>query len=404
MNSDFAAAMRRAASATRQFELPKATRIIRDAIAGGLTGRFANPEKVTELDEQRTKQAARLRQPLGEVLRTLQEGRRKLVPDGVLPGLNIPGMKARKAPPPIADGAQFLTRSFSCDAGTRMYKLYIPVSARDRPRGLVLMLHGCTQDPDDFATGTNMNVLADTQGLLVAYPGQPRSANGSSCWNWFNPPDQMRDAGEPSILAGIARTIASDYQLDRCQVFTAGFSAGGAMAAVLAETYPDVFSAVGIHSGLAYRSANDVISAFAIMRGDAGPSFKEQQRPGKRIDPRVRMIVFQGTADQTVHPSNAARIIGAAHPATAAEYVKQDSGRSPGGQFYKRTINHDEQNVPVSECWLVDGAQHAWSGGHPSGSFTDPHGPDASSEMVRFFLNEAECLDRHRSLGLTHPR
>jgi poly(hydroxyalkanoate) depolymerase family esterase len=388
MNSDFAAAMWRAASATRQFELPKATRIIRDAITGGLTGRFANPEKAAELDEQQTKPAARLRRPLGEVLRTLQEGQRKLIPDGVLPALNVPGMKTRGAPPPIAAGAQFLTRSFSCEAGTRMYKLYIPVSARERPRGLVVMLHGCTQDPDDFATGTNMNVLADTHGLLVAYPGQPRSANGSSCWNWFNPSDQMRDAGEPSILAGIARTIASDHQLDRCQVFAAGLSAGGAMAAVLAATYPDVFSAVGIHSGLAYRSANDVMSAFAVMRGNAGSSFEERQRPGKRTEPRVRMIVFHGTADQTVHPSNAARIIGAAHPATTAEYVQQESGCSPGGRFYDRTVIHDERNVPVAECWLVDGAQHAWSGGHPSGSYTDPQGPDASSEMVRFFLDE----------------
>jgi poly(hydroxyalkanoate) depolymerase family esterase len=234
-----------------------------------------------------------------------------------------------------------------------------------------------------------MNVLADIHGLLVAYPAQTRSANGSSCWNWFNPPDQMRDAGEPSILAGIARTIASDYQLDRCQVFTAGFSAGGAMAAVLAETYPDVFSAVGIHSGLAYRSANDVVSAFAVMRGNAGPSLKKQHRAGKRIEPRVRTIVFHGTADQTVHPSNAARIVSAAHPATPAEYVRQDSGRSPGGRFYNRTVICDEQKIPVVECWLVDGARHAWSGGHPNGSYTDPQGPDASSEMVRFFLDEA---------------
>jgi poly(hydroxyalkanoate) depolymerase family esterase len=389
MNSDFAAAMRRAASATRRFDLPNATRIIRDAITGGLTGRFADPEKVIELDEQQNQRAARLRRPLGEVLRTLQEGRRKLIPDAVLPGLNVAGLKTRRAPPPIAAGAQYLTRSFSCDAGTRMYKLYIPVSARDRPRGLVLMLHGCTQDPDDFATGTNMNVLADTHGLLVAYPGQPRSANGSSCWNWFNPPDQMRDAGEPSILAGIARTIAAERQLDRCRVFAAGLSAGGAMAAVLAETYPDVFSAVGIHSGLAYRSASDVVSAFAVMRGNAAPSFEERQRPGKRTEPRVRMIVFQGTADETVHPSNAARIIGAAHLATTADYVRQEPGCSPGGRFYDRTIIHDEQNVPVAECWLVDGAQHAWSGGHPGGSCTDPEGPDASSEMVRFFLDEA---------------
>jgi poly(hydroxyalkanoate) depolymerase family esterase len=389
MDNDFAAAMRRAAFATCQFELPKATRIIQDAITGGLKGRFADPEKAAKLDKQQSKRTARSRRPLGEVLRTLQEGRRKLIPDIVLPGPDVPELKTHKTPPPVAAGAQFLTRSFSCDAGTRMYKLYIPVSAHERPRGLVVMLHGCTQDPDDFATGTNMNVLADTHGLLVAYPAQPRSANGSCCWNWFNPQDQMRDAGEPSILAGIARAVASDYQLDRSRVFAAGLSAGGAMAAVLAETYPDVFSAVGIHSGLAYRSANDVMSAFAVMRGNAAPSFKDRQRRGKGTEPHVRMIVFHGTADQTVHPSNAARIVDAALPATATETTRQECGSSTGGRSYNRTVVYDERDIPMVECWLIDGAKHAWSGGHPSGSCTDPHGPDASSEMVRFFLDEA---------------
>lgn len=385
MNDDFAAAIRRAASATRRRELPEATRIIRDAIADGLTGRSPEPE-TSDRNTRPRQSAARLRQPLGAVLRTLQESRRKLIPDGILPGLDLPSLKIPKAPP-IADGAQFLPRSFACAAGMRMYKLYVPVAAREHPRGLVLMLHGCTQDPDDFATGTKMNALADAHGLLVAYPAQSRAANGQSCWNWFDPQDQMRDAGEPAILAGIARKIAADYRLDRSQVFAAGLSAGGAMAAVLAETYPDVFSAVGIHSGLAYRSANDLMSAFAVMRGTPVPAAEDLQNPIKKGTARVRVIVFQGSADPIVHPSNATRIAAAAQAAAKAENVRVETGRAPGGRDYQRSIVVDGRNVPQVESWLVDGAPHAWSGGDSSGSFTDPQGPDASAEMVRFFLD-----------------
>ena len=254
-----------------------------------------------------------MRKPLGDVLRRLREGNLRTGLAGSLPGMSMPGTLRAIPPLLIPDGAQFVSRSFTCVAGTRAYKLYIPASAPDRPRGLIVMLHGCKQNPDDFAIGTNMNAVAEAHGLLVAYPAQPASANASSCWNWFNPADQARGAGEPSIIAGITREIMSEFSLDRNQVFVAGLSAGGAMAVVMGETYPDLYAAVGTHSGLPYKSANDVMSAFAAMRGeDRHCPLSAICAPRRTAEPLVRTIVFQGSADPTVNPANADRILDAA--------------------------------------------------------------------------------------------
>lgn len=418
MNEDFAAAMRRAALSTRASNLTEATRVIQDALAGrsvsgarASTGPDITPPparsrptpfpvdphaEIVEPSARPTATTARpdvsrpsrkLRKPLGEALRILSEGRSAIGELGSLPGMSLPGMAKHAPPPPVPDGARFLTRSFTCAAGTRNYRLYVSASAPDRPRGLVVMLHGCKQDPDDFAMGTGMNAVAEAHGLMVAYPGQTGADNASSCWNWFRPADQMRDAGEPSIIAGITREIMSEFGLDRSQVFVAGLSAGGAMAAVMGETWPDLYAAVGIHSGLAYGSAKDVMSAFSTMRGDAGVPSSTKPRGPAGAASSVRTIVFHGGADRTVHPSNAVRIVTAASSTGAEGAVRKENGRAAGGRTYTRTIVADREGLSAVEYWLVDGAGHAWSGGHAGGSYTDPRGPDASSEMVRFFLD-----------------
>jgi poly(hydroxyalkanoate) depolymerase family esterase len=248
---------------------------------------------------------------------------------------------------------------------------------------MVVMLHGCTQSPDDFAAGTRMNELAEEQTFLAVYPGQPQSANMQKCWNWFNASDQQRERGEPSLIAGIAREVIREFSADPTRVYAAGLSAGGAAAAILAVTYPDLFAAVGVHSGLPCGAAKDMPSAFAAMNG-AGTA----QPRGTHAS--VPTIVFHGDADRTVNPVNGDRVIAQATPeATSSKIVTH--GQSPGGMTYTRTIQSDGSGREVLEQWVLHGAGHAWSGGSPTGSYTDPRGPDASREMVRFFMAHASA-------------
>jgi poly(hydroxyalkanoate) depolymerase family esterase len=367
MSIDFSAAMRRATMATRAGNASDATRIIQDALAG----RPAGAEGLSE---------PRPRRPLGEVIRTLRRGR----PSVDLPSVDLPSARTVRLPP-LPDGAQFPTRSFACAAGTRGYRLYVPASAVDGLNGLVLMLHGCSQTPEDFAAGTNMNAVAEANRLVVAYPAQTRADNAASCWNWFNPGDQRRNAGEPAILAGLAREVAAEFDFPPGRIFAAGLSAGGAMAAVLGATYPDLFAAIGVHSGLPAGAANDVVSAFAAMRGDSGMTLAPMHTAGSGSGPRT--IIFHGTADRTVHVGNAERLAAAAK-VRAPGYTSRSERRTAGsGRAYARTLIENPQGTAAVELWMIEGAGHAWAGGNVGGSYTDPRGPDASAEMVRFFLS-----------------
>ena len=284
---------------------------------------------------------------------------------------------------PTAAG-EFVQRSFANAAGSRDYKLYLPTGhhATAAPMPLLVMLHGCTQSPDDFAAGTRMNALADAHGFLVAYPAQAARANGSKCWNWFRGEDQQHGRGEPSLIAGIARQVAADHRVDPRRIFVAGLSAGAAMAVILGETYPDVFAAVGAHSGLPYGAADDVASAFAAMQGRTN-----QVAAGSSTTP-VPTIVFHGDRDRTVAPGNGRAIVAAA---IAGLHARAVQGASSGGQAYTREVFADASGRPRVEHWTVHGAGHAWSGGSAQGSYTDPAGPDASAEMVRFFLQQAHA-------------
>ena len=295
-----------------------------------------------------------------------------------------PGMATgRSASVGVPEGARFLQRSYTGAAGTRSYKLYVPSGYDGQAVSLIVMLHGCTQDPDDFAAGTRMNDLAEEHTFLVAYPAQAGNANMQRCWNWFQTSDQERGQGEPSLIAGITGEVIGEYNVAEDRVYVAGMSAGGAMAAIMGATYPDLYAAVGVHSGLAPGSAHDMPSAFTAMR-QGGPGGTRRGTPAAQVVPT---IVFHGDRDTTVHPRNSDNLL--AHLAGDANgspgRVTTRQGRVKDGHTYTRTAYHDAEGRAVVERWTVSGLAHAWSGGSHPGSYTDPKGPDASAEMVRFF-------------------
>lgn len=274
--------------------------------------------------------------------------------------------------------AQFVAGRYAHRAGTRDYKLFIPTASAAKPRALILMLHGCTQDPDDFARGTRMNTVAAEHNALVLYPAQTRQANSQGCWNWFKHNHQTRGRGEPALLADLALHIAQSHDVDPARIYVAGLSAGGAMAAILASTHPDVFAAAGVHSGLPAGAARDLPGALAAMRGQSGGA----PVPATRSD--VRMIVFHGDADATVHPINGERVA-CAHGAGAIG-IEEQQDLVVGSRACTRKQFKDAEGRVLTEQWTVRSAGHAWSGGDPSGSYADALGPDASREMMRFFL------------------
>ena len=285
--------------------------------------------------------------------------------------------------PPLSTGAaavglpgHFIDANYSNEAGARDYKLYVPGSYAGQAAPLLVMLHGCTQNPDDFALGTGMNAIAEEYGCLVAYPSQSQQANPSRCWNWFNAVDQQRGQGEPSLIAGITHAVMERYAIDPAHVYVAGLSAGGAMAAIMGTLYPELYAAVGVHSGLPFAAAHDLPTAMAAMRGD----FRSHDTPGKVLP----IIVFHGDRDTTVHPANGDELIQRRrrHP---AEAIEVEPGQVPDGHAYTRTLHRRPDGSIHAEHWVVHGSGHAWSGGDARGSYTDGKGPSASRAMMRFF-------------------
>ncbi|GGX83771.1 PHB depolymerase family esterase [Massilia dura] len=298
------------------------------------------------------------------------------------PAFDLPASVFDASPSPAKTpaGAHFMSGVYANDAGSRSYKLYVPSCWKGQALPLVVMLHGCAQDPDDFAAGTQMNTVAEERRCFVVYPAQSPDANNSRCWNWFNALDQQRGQGEPSIIAGITRDIMDTYPVAPGQVYIAGMSAGGAMAVIVGTLYPELFRAVGVHSGLPFAAARDLASALSAMK--RGASAREVKSAGLPI------IVFHGDQDTTVHPANGEELMAQglrSHPLGTKSLPSRLAGRVPDGHAYTRTKHWLNDGSPLAEHWVIHGAGHAWSGGSSAGSYTDHKGPDASREMMRFF-------------------
>lgn len=299
-------------------------------------------------------------------------------------GANMPSDQS------IPTNAQFLKGTLESQ-GSHDYRLYIPASyapavEKGASLPLIVMLHGCTQSPEDFASGTRMNELAEQYGCLIVYPSQPTSANQNRCWNWFKPSDQQQGRGEPAWLAALTQAIIKDYAVDSSRVYIAGLSAGAAMAVIMGEAYPELYAAVGVHSGLAYRSATDLPSALMAMR--QGSTANINQTGNSNFVP---MIVFHGDQDHTVSVRNGNQIVEQAQQRLQAQNIdlitQQHQNSSKQNCRSTQLQISDGQGVSQLEYWKIHGAGHSWAGGSSAGSYTDPKGPDASKEMLRFFLN-----------------
>jgi poly(hydroxyalkanoate) depolymerase family esterase len=402
------AAMAEATRLTRQGRLVEATTLIQQTLAGQAMTRHA-PDAPDAGDEKGAT-ADRYSGPL-PALRAREGTQPSRAGSGWIPPLRaLPGRRASgprgphrpTAPAAARPAGRFDAFSYTNAAGTRAYRIYVPAGHTGEPLPLVVMLHGGTQDAAAFAAATGMNDLAERQVFLVAYPQQARSANAGGYWNWFDPGHQRRGAGEPSLIAGITGEVMDRYGADPDRVYVAGFSAGGAMAAVMAAVYPDLYAAAGVHSGLPYAAAGDLASAFAAMReGPARPA-----RPARAPVQPVPLIVFHGDRDATVAHANAAGLIGHVLAAGSTDRgpgtlpaAVTSSGRVPGGHAYTRTSYQDPTGADLAESWTIHQGGHAWSGGVAHGSYTDPRGPDASAEFIRFFDDHPAS----RPAGLTEP-
>lgn len=296
------------------------------------------------------------------------------------------GHRSRNNTQSVSEPGRFERVAFTHHGASHPYFLYTPDTAAPvGSRPLVMMLHGCTQDAQNFARGTRMNATAEAAGALVLYPTQSQSANANGCWNWFRPEDQQAGAGEPALLLAMVRQVMDSQAVDPGRVYVAGLSAGGAMAALLAQQYPDVFAAVGVHSGLPPGAATTMMDALSAMKSGAKGWRAPPAKGGARAVP---MIVLHGDADMTVHRRNAEQLLQGAAAGIVTTVQTQEEGVSGDGQRYTRTCVIDVA-VPgevVAEHWLLHGAGHAWSGGDARGSHASAHGVDASAEMLRFFL------------------
>ncbi len=373
-NKSFMEAMRHATQLVRSRGPMAATRFIQGLLRPNRAPRPSEPSEPVDIDIE----------PKTEVLD----------PVGT-PDLHAP---AAPASLPAASG-EFLEQRFSGHAGSRNYKLYVPSGDTTTPLPLLVMLHGCTQNPDDFATGTRANRWGQSRRCLVVYPEQIQRANSHRCWNWFRPHDQQAGRGEPAIIAGIVKQVIDEHRVDTRRAYVAGLSAGGAMAAIMAREYPELFAAAAVHSGLPAGVAHDVTSALSVMKTGRA-KFGSSTGATPAIRRMVPIIALHGDTDSTVNPANSDRLIESAvemhrllNPDSPLQKIAQTINATDNSRAVQRTRYLASGGASIIEQWVIRGAGHAWSGGDAAGSYADARGPDATAAILDFFARHVVSAD-----------
>lgn len=303
------------------------------------------------------------------------------------PPTSSPSSSTTSASPSPA-AARWEWATYTADGAHRRYRVYVPAAYDGRQEmPLLVMLHGCTQDPDDFARGTRMNAVAGELDFLVAYPEQTAALHPQKCWTWYDPAHQGR-GGEPAQVAGIAREVMAGFRVDPARVYVAGVSAGGAMAVNVAASYPELFAAAAAHSGVAYRAAGGVAQALGAMQRGAGEAVGAMMGAGaEAVQARggpLPLLVIHGADDAVVRRINGDELF--MQWAVAAGFGEPRTATETAGGLEVTRSWHGPAEAPVVARVVVDGLGHAWSGGAAQGTYTDPRGPDASREIARFLL------------------
>lgn len=270
------------------------------------------------------------------------------------------------------------------------HRLFVPETTGASPP-LVVMLHGCTQDAHDVAVGTRFDEWAERLGFLVLYPEQQPEEHPQRCWRWFEAEHQRRGRGEPAALMALLEQVERERGVEPGRTYLAGLSAGAGMAVVLAALHPGRFAAIAAHSGVPYGAAEGEGKAEAVLAG-AGPSATELSRRLREAVPTGAslppLLAIHGTADQLVSPENTRRLVStwlAASRDGSPEPDREVRGGEEGDGYPYLRRRWGGTGRDRVEAWLVDGLGHAWSGGSPEGTWTDPQGPDATRVVLDFF-------------------
>ncbi|MCP3104000.1 PHB depolymerase family esterase [Myxococcus sp. K15C18031901] len=286
-------------------------------------------------------------------------------------------------------------------SGARGFQLWVPDGYQPgTPLPLVVALHGCFQNPDQFAGLTRLNTKADAERFLVLYPNQATFANPTQCWNFMFGANQERGTGEPALVVGMVDLVKQHYSVDARRVYLGGVSSGAVLTGTLMACYSDVFAAGMIGAGAMYKAATTVSgTGFAMLFGSIySPDDRGRDAWVCSGRPRrtVPVLVVHGTEDSVVNPLNGEQAVkqflqtsdygddGLANDSIRSTPTATRTLRVPGGRTYT-VKDYVYGGELVAQKYEIQGMDHAWPGGDASYPFADPSGPDATTFMWDFF-------------------